>query len=205
MFKLDHIMVESNSPLDAATAICTKFALPFAWPLIEKPEYSSVGVNFGTVNLELIRFSTRFGMVGKSFSGFSGLAYEIKEQEEESIEKLDGLGLRWRIGERSEAHTTITIEEDRIFPTIFLVKYHFDTAGWKNRLKEEFNECSGGVYGIKDLRSVILNQKLPENIEKEFGLTTTEANNRITFTTKNSHQNPIVISDLVENLEIVLA
>ncbi|MDD2661948.1 MAG: hypothetical protein PHY54_20070 [Methylococcales bacterium] len=204
MFKLDHIMVETKSPLKTATAVSEAFGLPFAWPLIEKVEYSSVGVNFGKINFELISFSTRFGISGKSFSGLSGLAFEIEGSEDSAIQHLSDLGLKWRVGEKAEAHTTITVEEDQMFPTIFLVKYHFDTGGWKARLKNEFQECGGGSFGIEKYQSIQINAELPNCIVSEFGVSENKKN-QITFTTSKMHSDPIVISDLIDNLEIILA
>jgi hypothetical protein len=117
---------------------------------MEKDEYSSIGVNFGSINFEFINFSTRFGISGKSFSGLSGIAFEVGDSEENTIKRINDPGLKWRIGEIAGKHTTITIEEDQVFPTIFLVKYRFDTAGWKARLKTEFQECGGENFGIEN-------------------------------------------------------
>lgn len=47
MFKLDHLMVEVDNPQQAANDVVEMLGLPLAWPLMEKDDYTSIGVNFG--------------------------------------------------------------------------------------------------------------------------------------------------------------
>ena len=124
MFKIDHLMIEVGEPQKVATCVAEHLGLPFAWPLTEKDEYTSIGINFGDINIEFINFRVRFGIEGVGFRGFSGIAFEAADLGV-SIKRLDGSGIHYRIGEECEAHTTLPMEEDQIFPTLFLVKYHF--------------------------------------------------------------------------------
>ena len=119
MFKIDHPMIEVDDPLSAANSIMARLGLPFAWPLVEKDEYTSIGVNFGDVNIELIKFRLRFGIQGTTYKGFSGIAFRATETVEESINRLNTAGINYRIGEECQAHTTLPIEEQQLFPTVF--------------------------------------------------------------------------------------
>lgn len=207
IFKLDHIMIETNDPLGMANIVSEHFGLPLAWPLMVKEEYTSIGVNFGSLNFEFIDFRTRFGVRSRSFTGLSGLAFNIDGTEEEAINKLTDSGLETCIGEKAEAHTTITVQEEQVFPTIFLVKYHFDTTGWHARLRHEFDVCKGGKYQIKKLDSFVVGAKLPLAIKNDFELVD-EPNqknlSKIIFETHTENNEPRVISGLIKNLDIIL-
>ena len=59
--------------------VAERLGLPFAWPLMEKDAYTSVGVNFGDINIEFINFRVRFGIEGTAFRGFSGIAFKASD------------------------------------------------------------------------------------------------------------------------------
>ena len=202
MFEIDHLMIEVDDPLKVATNVSEKLGLPFAWPLTEKEEYTSIGVNFGSINIEFISFRVRFGVYEKRFKGFSGVAFKATNSLDESMKKLNSAKLSYRIGEHCDAHTTIPIEENQVFPTIFLVNYNFDTSGWTQRLENEFAECSGGKFNIGEFKSLTINCDIPAKLMGEFEIKMGDKN-QIFFeatTTENT-----VISDLIQNLEIVIA
>ncbi len=202
MFEIDHLMIEVDDPLKAAKNVAEQLGLPFAWPLMQKEEYTSIGVNFGAINIEFINFSVRFGIEGAAFRGFSGIAFKTGDSLEESIKRLNASEISYRIGEECQAHTTVPIEENQVFPTFFLVQYHFDTRGWIERLKNEFAECSGGKFNIGRCKSLSINQKLPANLTDEFQINVGDKN-QIFFESRTGETT--VISDLIENLEIVIA
>ncbi len=201
MFEIDHLMFEVDEPLKVASKVAEQLGLPFAWPLMTKDEYTSIGVNFGDVNIEFIKFRVRFGIQGTEYSGFSGIAFKTACSLEEAVRRLDASGISHRIGEDAQAHTTIPIEEARVFPTIFLVKYHFDTSGWVERLKSEFSQCAGGKFHIGRFKSLSINQRIPANLEGDFRLNAANKN-QIVFESRTGES--VVISGLIENLEIVV-
>lgn len=201
IFPLDHLMIETDDPINSADRVIERLGLPLAWPLTEKEEYTSIGVNFGDINLEFINFRKRFGIPGKAHRGFSGVAFNTSQRVEDAMKRFKAHGLNCRIGEECPAHTTVTIEEESIFPTVFLVKYHFDTTGWKRRLQSEFSACGGGTYHLGELVSLALAQELPHNIMSEFPINN-GPKNQLIF--KSHEHKAAVISDLIENLEIVI-
>lgn len=202
MFEIDHLMIEVDDPLKVANNVSEKLGLPFAWPLTEKEEYTSIGVNFGAINIEFISFRVRFGINDTRFNGFSGIAFKADNSLEEIIEKLASAKLSYRIGEQCDAHTTVPIEEDQVFPTVFLVKYNFDTNGWQQRLEKEFAECAGGKFNIGKFRFLFINSNIPTNMKGDFDVAVGDKN-QIIFESTNAQNT--VISDLIENLEIVIA
>lgn len=59
MFTLDHVMIETDYPEEMAKKFSENFQLPYAWPFSEGEDYSSVGVNFGQINIEFVKFKLR--------------------------------------------------------------------------------------------------------------------------------------------------
>ncbi|KAF5052566.1 hypothetical protein DSECCO2_407430 [anaerobic digester metagenome] len=168
MFTLDHIMIETDYPQKLAKEFSEIFELPYAWPFSESEDYASVGINFGEINIEFIKFKLRFGKKARSFNGLSGVAFIPLQTMKKTFDLLDEQMISYRIGEDIEAHTTVTVNEEQLFPTIFLVEYHFDTTGWKNRLNEEFKDSNGGKYKIANLHKLILPGKPNRKIEELF-------------------------------------
>ncbi|WP_417542433.1 hypothetical protein [Methylophaga thalassica] len=201
MFTLDHLMIEVDDPQQTANHVAEFMGLPFAWPLMAKEEYTSIGVNFGDINIEFIKFNVRFGQKGSNFHGFSGMAYKDDASLQETMSRLEAAQLHYRIGEDCETHTTLPIEDDKIFPTLFLVKYHFDTSGWTQRLHEEFAACSGGKFHIGGFQSLAINSNIPDNVTSEFQLRSADKN-QIVFTSPSGQKQ--VISDLIDNLDIII-
>lgn len=202
MFRIDHLMVEVDDPFEAANNVSEELGLPFAWPLTEKEEYTSVGVNFGSINIEFINFKVRFGIDNATFKGFSGIAFKAINSLDESIDMLASETLNYRIGEQCNAHTTITVEENQVFPTVFIVKYHFDTCGWEQRLNEEFAKCLGGKFNIGKFKSISIANSIGANLKDMFGITVGNKN-QIVFESTTSERT--IISDLIPNLEIIIA
>ncbi|MGI0117484.1 hypothetical protein, partial [Zooshikella sp. RANM57] len=170
LVNLDHLMIEVNDPYESAMRVSDRFGLPLAWPLIEDDKYTSVGLNFGELNIEFINFNVRFGISAEKFNGFSGIAFKELRDITEIKNELNEQGISYRIGEEATAHTTITMEEGMIFPTLFLVKYNFDTSDWTNKLKNDFEKCAGGKFNIGHLISLEIAQSIPVNTVDSFWL-----------------------------------
>lgn len=202
LLKLDHLMVEVAQPEATANNIAQQLGLPFAWPLLESENYSSIGINFGDINIEFIRFNKRFGYSNTNFHGFSGIAFEIAETIDTCQQYLTTKNLTSRIGEQAAAHTTITVEEDSVFPTIFLVKYHFDTTGWKKRLQQEFQHTRGGCHNISHLTSIELAQSDATGLLSEMNIIPADKN-RLVFSSCSLKKNQRI--DLIPDLEIWVA
>jgi hypothetical protein len=152
-------MIETANPERDAKAFVDKLQLPNAWPLTNTNDYSSIGINLGVFNIEFIHFKVRFGIQKTNYTGLSGIAFTSDNTLEADYKYLEKNKIEYRIGENIEAHTTITLNENHLYPTFFLVKYHFNTDGWKKRLNEEFIGSNGGKYNIKSLETIIINKE----------------------------------------------
>ncbi|WP_321315317.1 hypothetical protein [Halarcobacter sp.] len=203
MYKVDHIMIESSNPKETVNALIEKMNLPIAWDLIETENYKSMGINFGDINFEFIDFKKRFGKENKSYKGFSGIAFRIDGEIEEALTTLQEQNLKYKIAEETKNYTTITIEEDNVFPTMFLVKYHFDINPWHLKLKEDFKSCNGGKFKIDKFISINLD-KQEKVLDKFENVKIKEKNSSIVFSSNDYKSEPIILRELIENLEIVL-
>ncbi|WP_409179029.1 hypothetical protein [Brevibacillus fortis] len=209
MFTLDHVMIETDDPEKLAKEFSEAFELPYAWSFSEGKEYSSVGINFGQINLEFVKFKLRFGKIANSFTGLSGISFISSHTREETFNLLKEHNISYRIGEESKAHTTVTINEEQLFPTIFLVEYHFNTAGWRTRLEQEFKNSHGGKYKIKNLNKIILPGKSNKKVEELFPMIRYEegiTKSKIIFHSElgNSNQKLVTLNDSSLNFEICI-
>lgn len=201
MFEIDHLMVEVSDPLKAAKNVAKRLGLPFAWPLMKKDEYTSIGVNFGDINIEFINFRVRFGVEGTAFSGFSGIAFKAVDSLEESIKRLNASEINFGSVRNARLTQLFLSKKIRCFPRFFLLNIT-DTSGWIERLKNEFAECSGGKLHIGRIKSLSINQRALANLTDEFQINTGNKN-QIFFESRTEEN--AVISDLIENLEIIIA
>lgn len=158
--RIDHLMIEVDDPLLAYREFEAAFSLPQAWPLTETENYSSVGVNFGNVNIELIRFRVRFGLSPVvPCTGLSGVCLTSRFGVETVRAELDAQAVAWLGGEEAPGHRT-SVLASKAPPTIFFCEYKFDTAGWKARLRDEFQASQGGRLQVARVVNVGLPHRL---------------------------------------------
>lgn len=165
--RIDHLMIEVDDPQVTYQDFHKVFALPQAWPLITSEKYTSIGVNFGNANIELISFKERFGVVNTRYSGLSGVCLTCHADYEnikanlncESIELLDG--------EDAPGHKTVVIAS-KTAPTLFVCYYKFNTDGWRTRLNEEYKKSEGGKFNITKIEEVCIDNPLLEKSEFKF-------------------------------------
>lgn len=67
--QIDHVLLNSDEPAQLFRLFSQKFGLPVAWPFQSYGTFSSGGVGFGNVNIELLQ-------VQDPPSGFIGAALE---------------------------------------------------------------------------------------------------------------------------------
>jgi hypothetical protein len=150
MFRPDHVMIETADPEGACARFRERFDLPLAWPWTPGTDYDSVGVGLGGLNVEFIRFRTRFGEpVSGAREGLGGLAFEVVGSWDDALSGLERRNVPHFVGEDISAHTTVPLGGDRHAVVPFLVRYKFDTSGWRARLDREFAACGGGRFGLR--------------------------------------------------------
>ncbi len=60
---------------------------------MKNDDYTSIGVNFGDLNIEFIRFNVRFGIRNSNFNGFSVVAFTVQD----SIDKIKSVLVKKRL------------------------------------------------------------------------------------------------------------
>ncbi len=201
MYKLDHLMVEVEDPQTSAERLADVLGVPLAWDSIANQDYISVGVNLGDLNIEFVNFKVKFGNPNSLNIGFTGAAFQTHISIDETEKYLKEKSLGCKIANLAQAKSILTVEEDKIYPTLYLVKYNFDTDGWKTRLKNEFKAVGGGKYAIQGCEGLKLNDRLPPVIQELFDVEP-GVKNQICF--KCNIKETAVLDNLIENLEIVL-
>ena len=83
MFEIDHLMIEVDDPLKIGSNVAEHLGLPLAWPLTEKDEYTSIGVNFGDI----------FGLESISVKTYDNVLSAIAFLQGISTEELSEQGL----------------------------------------------------------------------------------------------------------------
>lgn len=157
--RVDHLMIEVDDPQSAYELFEKEFALPQAWPLTSSERYTSIGINFGNANIELISFKERFGERDTAYSGLSGVCLTSDIDSKNMREKLGGEDIDLLEGEDAPGHQTHVIAS-KAAPTLFVCHYKFNTAGWLTRLTEEFRSSNGGTHKVIGIAEVCINHPL---------------------------------------------
>lgn len=165
--RIDHLMIEVDDPQAVYQDFYNTFALPQAWPLMTGDRYTSIGINFGNANLELIAFKERFGVRNTQYAGLSGVCLTCLADSENIKADLHSKNLALLAGEDAPGHKTLIIA-NKDAPTIFVCYYKFNTEGWKTRLDEEFKKAKGGKFNVAQIAEVCVNNPLLARCEFNF-------------------------------------
>lgn len=165
--RIDHLMIEVEDPQAVYQELYNTFALPQAWPLMTGDRYTSIGINFGNANLELIKFKERFGVRNTHYSGLSGVCLTSLTDSENIKADMHSKNLTLLAGEDAPGYKTLVIA-NKDAPTIFVCYYKFNTEGWKTRLEEEFKKSNGGKFNVAQIAEVCVNNPLLARCEFHF-------------------------------------
>ncbi len=165
--RIDHLMIEVDDPQATYEDFYKEFALPQAWPLITSEKYTSIGINFGNTNIELISFKERFGVTNTEYLGLSGVCLTSYPDWEKVRAKLSDKNIELLDGEDAQGYKTFVIACKEA-PTVFVCYYKFDTAGWKTRLNDEYEKSNGGAFNVIKIEEVCINNPLLEVYDFKF-------------------------------------
>jgi hypothetical protein len=155
--QIDHIMLVSDEAEELFRLFSEKLSLPVAWPFQSNPSFSSGGVSFGNVNIELIRFTQR------RQPGFRGVALEPNSLTE-VVTGMDVRGLKH--GDPAPFHGKDPSGAERLLwtnislPTLqpaFLCKFNFfEVDDRRASLHRELRNRSGGPLGIETAMELVI-------------------------------------------------
>jgi len=167
--QIDHIMLNVDEPEQLFRFFSEKLGLPVAWPFQPYGTFSSGGLSFGNVNIELLH---RQGLR----SGLLGVAFEPSSVSE-AVAGLDARGLKHSApgpvylkdssGKEHLAYTNIVM---RLPPApasyVFFCKYSDDLA-WcpfcigtidegRAKLRRELQSHGGGALGVESAAELVV-------------------------------------------------
>jgi len=190
--RVDHIILVPEP--EKAKALYDLFTeelrLPVAWEYKDYGEFSSGGVYFGNVSVEIIRSAA----IRSAESAIAGIAFEPKGQTAAVIKNLEKLGIPFKGPEPFEVKfgnfskklwTSTYVNEVLPGSQIFFCEYHIMVpAEERKRLGVNFEKSAGGKLNIKSVKEVVISLKNSGDISKWNNLTaphSVNSENRILF------------------------
>jgi hypothetical protein len=168
-----HILISSDDPEKMMRLLSEKFSLPVAWPFQAYGTFSSGGVSFGNVNIEMGRLSTRRGLIGMGLEPKPSAVSEV-------LSGLDARGLKhsapaphYQKGESGEnllLWTTFGLTSLPPAGDAFFCKYNVDVDERRARLQRELQNRSGGPLGIESAVELVIAARGIAATQRDWGL-----------------------------------
>ena len=165
--QVDHLMVQVPDPGRLHQFFTNDLGLPVAWPMADYGPFSTGGVSFGNVNLELLHSSDemrRQGLVPEG-NGIVGVAFQPLEPLEPTVKVLDayqvphGAIIPFTIpGNGTPSTLWNNLELSGIMPgsMIFYCEYTFKQDVFRSKMKSALDSSNGGPLGITGLAEIII-------------------------------------------------
>jgi hypothetical protein len=158
--QVDHIMISSNEPEQLFRLFSEKLGFPTAWAFQSYGTFSSGGVGFGNVNIEVIAAHGRpTGLVGVALEPDS-LSQLVSELDDRGLNhkapapfyQKDSSGkdvLRW---------TTVGLNDLPPAPgfAVFFCKYNIDVVARRSSIQRELQGHGGGPLGIESTAELVI-------------------------------------------------
>jgi hypothetical protein len=153
-------MIGSNQPEELFQLFSEKLGFPTAWAFQSYGTFSSGGVGFGNVNIEVIHAQGRQ-------TGLIGVALE-PDSVPQLVSGLDDRGLRHKApapfyqkdssGKDVLMWTTVGLNDLPPAPgfAVFFCKYNFDVAARRTRIQRELQGHGGGPLGIESTAELVI-------------------------------------------------
>lgn len=172
--QIDHIIIRSDEAEGLFRLFSEKLNLPVVWPYRSYGAFSSGGVGFGNVNIELmLRSESRPGsglravaLEPISLSGvLTGLdARGLKHSTPAPFQQKDPSGaerLLW---------TTVQMTSLPPASAIFFCKYNFDLDERRARIQRELQNHGGGPLGIESLMELEIGVQDMAAAQRDWGI-----------------------------------
>jgi hypothetical protein len=161
--QIDHILIESDQAEELFRLFTEKLGLPVVWPYSMYKDFSSGGVGFGNVNLEVTRSE-------RLHSGLTGVALEpTPTSVSELLSGLDAHGLKHgepapysekdSSGTERLRLTTVSMTSLPPASTIFFCKFTFDIGERRARIRGELQNHAGGPLGVESISELVIGVK----------------------------------------------
>ena len=168
--QIDHVLIKTSDPKYLYSFFTDTLQLPIAWPIATYNGFTSGGVAFGNVNIEVIRFagtndSPHDGRIQAQLVGFafepSPLADSLRELERRGVthgtpEPYLSTGPD---GSKKRLWTTVTLLQftDQV-TEIFLCEYNpsfINAEDNREQLRRQLLSRKGGPLGVESVKEIL--------------------------------------------------
>ncbi|MEI7432784.1 MAG: PKD domain-containing protein [Methanomicrobiales archaeon] len=175
--QVDHLMVQVPEPELVFNLFSGDLGLPVAWPMENYGEFSSGGVTFGNVNMELLNSSEEMRQQGliPDGNGIVGVAFQPSGPIGSTVKTLDayqvphGPIIPFNVTENGTTSTLWNnLELSRMMPgsMIFYCEYTFNQTGFRQRMEQSLAAANGGALGITRMKEITVEYADPSVLEK---------------------------------------
>ncbi len=175
--QVDHLMVQLPEPELVYNLFSGDLGLPVAWPMVDYGEFSSGGVTFGNVNMELLNGSEEMRQQGliPDGNGIVGVAFQPSEPIGLTEKTLDvyqvphGPIIPFNVTENGTTSTLWNnLELSNMMPgsMIFYCEYTFNQTGFRLQMEQSLAAANGGALGITRMKEITVEYADPSVLEK---------------------------------------
>jgi PKD repeat protein len=175
--QVDHLVVQLPGPERVFNLFSGDLGLPVAWPMVNYGEFSSGGVTFGNVNMELLNGSEEMRQQGliPDGNGIVGVAFQPSGPLGSTVKTLDVYQVPHGPIEpfnETENGTTSTLwnnlELSNMMPgsMIFYCEYTFNQTGFRHEMEQSLAAANGGALGITRMKEITVEYADQSVLEK---------------------------------------
>lgn len=156
--QIDHIVIALDEPEMLFRVFSEKLKLPVVWPFASYGAFSSGGVGFGNVNIEVARDE-------RLQAGLARVALEPISLSE-LLAGLDARGLQhgppkpyYQKNSSGADHllwTTVLLTELPPAREIFFCRFSFDVDKRRAKIKRELQKSGGGSLGVDSVKELVI-------------------------------------------------
>lgn len=168
--QVDHVVVQAPEPEKIHTLFVQELGLPVAWQMTSYGDFSSGGVSFGNVNMELLNSSLEMrhkGLIPEG-NGYIGIAFQPHESLVTLIPVLDAYQIPHepvvpytiiQNGTPRPLWYTLVLSDMMPSMMIFYCEYTFNQTGFRNQMEHSLATVHGGPLGIVRMKQITVEYK----------------------------------------------
>lgn len=177
ILQVDHLMVQVHEPERVYSLFIDELELPVAWQMVNYGAFSTGGVSFGNVNMELLQSSEEMRQEGAipNGTGFIGIAFQPLGSLESVGKTLDEHQVPHseiepftvlQHGTPSALWYNLVLRDMMPGSMIFYCQYTFNQTGFRQRMEHSLAGAHGGPLGITRMKEITIGYADPSVLEQ---------------------------------------
>jgi hypothetical protein len=173
--QIDHIMVQVPDPGPVYRLFADILGLPVAWPMADYGSFSTGGVSFGNVNMEILNSSLEMkeqgvipiqnGIVGVAFQPILGLEQTARILDEGHVSHSEIMPFTADInGTTTTLWKNLLLEDVMPGTLVFYCEYSFNQTKFRQRMESALAAANGGAAGVTRLKEITIGYADPDVI-----------------------------------------